>query len=102
MRITARKALTDFSEAHPDAGAALERWYQVTKAARWTSFQDVRRSLARADVATVRSGRTVVILNIAGGSYRLITAVHYASGRVFTLMVLTHGEYGEDRRKDRL
>jgi mRNA interferase HigB len=42
----------------------------------------------------------VVVFNIGGNKYRLITAIHYNRGLVFTLMVLTHAEYGKDEWKD--
>jgi mRNA interferase HigB len=62
----------------------------------------VKRSFAHADAVTVASGRTVVIFDIGGGKYRLITAIHYNTRRVFALLVLSHGEYGGGRWKDEL
>jgi hypothetical protein len=41
----------------------------------------------------VSSGRTVVIFNIGGNKYRLITAIHYNTRKVFVLRFLTHAEY---------
>jgi mRNA interferase HigB len=49
---------------------------------------------------TVRSGRQVVVFNIGGNKYRLITAIHYNRQLVFTLRVLTHAEYSRDDWKD--
>ena len=63
-------------------------------------MQDVRATFPHADPVTVKSGRTVVVFNIAGNRYRLITAIHYNRGLIFTLMVLTHAEYGKDEWKD--
>lgn len=48
---------------------------------------------------TVSSARTVTVFNIAGNDYRLISAIHYDTGIVYALQVLTHGEYSKDRWK---
>jgi mRNA interferase HigB len=34
-----------------------------------------------------------VIFNIGGNKYRLITAIHYNTRKVFVLRFLTHAEY---------
>jgi mRNA interferase HigB len=62
----------------------------------------VRRSFRSADEVTVASGRTVVIFNIGGNRFRLITAIHYNRGKVFELRFMTHAEYSKDRWKDDL
>jgi len=63
---------------------------QTGEKARWTCLQDVRATFPHADAVTVASGRSVVVFNIAGNKYRLITAIHYNRQLIFTLMVLTH------------
>ncbi len=60
----------------------------------------LRATFPHADPVTVRSGRKIVVFNIGGNKYRLITAIHYNRGLVFTLMVLTHAEYGQEEWKD--
>ena len=50
----------------------------------------------------VVSGRSVVVFNIAHNRYRLITAVHFNTRIVFTLMILTHKEYDRDTWKAQL
>ena len=50
----------------------------------------MRATFPHADAVTVASGRSVVVFNIAGNKYRLITAIHYNRQLAFTLMVLTH------------
>jgi mRNA interferase HigB len=63
-------------------------------------LQDVRATFPHADAVTVRSGRSVVVFNIAGNKYRLITAIHYNRRLPFTLMVLTHAEYNKEKWKE--
>ena len=50
----------------------------------------------------VDSNRTVVIFNIGGKNYRLITAIHYNRQLVFVLRFMTHAEYSKNRWKDDL
>jgi len=100
MRILKRSMPVAYSKENPQAESGLLYWHKLTKAARWSSLGDVRATFPRADAVTVKSGRTVVVFNIAGNKYRLITAIHYNRRKVFTLMVLTYAEYSRGRWKD--
>jgi hypothetical protein len=40
MRLIARNILIGFWDKHPETKVSLERWYQVAKAAHWTSTDD--------------------------------------------------------------
>jgi len=82
--------------------SSLERWLEAAEAAHWRNLVDVRRVFRSTDEARVASRRTVVVFNIAGNQYRLITAIHYNVGKVFVLLLLSHAEYGKDRWKDAL
>ena len=42
----------------------------------------------------------MTVFNIGGNNYRLVTAIHYNTGRVFALRVMTHAAY--DRGRSRL
>jgi len=102
MRIIALKMLKEFWGKYPDAQGPLRLWYKTTHKARWTNFLKVRETFRSADTTKVRSGNTAVIFDIGGNKYRLITAIHYDTGCVFTMMVLTHKEYDTNNWKDRL
>ncbi len=97
-----KSVLKEFWEKHPRAKAGLMMWYQITNTAKWSSLSDIRRTFSHADPVTTESGRRVVIFNIAGNKYRLITAIHYNTGIVYTLMVLTHSEYSRNQWKQKL
>jgi mRNA interferase HigB len=62
----------------------------------------VRRTFPRADLVTVSSERTVVIFNIGGNKYRLITAIPSNTRKVFVLRFLTHAEYDSQGWKEDL
>jgi mRNA interferase HigB len=102
MRIIKKATLAAYGVRNPQAQAGLDHWYKTTRKAVWTCLPDVRATFPHADPVIVRSGRRVVVFNIAGNKYRLVTAIHYNRGLVFTLLVLTHAEYGKDEWKDRL
>jgi mRNA interferase HigB len=100
MRIIKKSVLAAYWEAHPDARSSLLHWHGIVKAASWLSLRDVRLTFPHADAVTVRSGRTVVVFNIAGNKHRLVAAIHYNRQLVFTLIALPHSEYSKDRWKD--
>jgi mRNA interferase HigB len=100
VRIIKPSRLREFAGRHPAAASSLERWLEVAETARWHSLVDVRMVFRSADEVKVGSGRTVVVFNIAGNRYRLITAIHYNLQKVFVMMLLAHAEYGKDRWKD--
>jgi mRNA interferase HigB len=102
MRIITRKRLREFAKRYPDAAEALVKWYCLVREAEWESIQDVRRVYPHADAVTVASGNTVTVFNICGNKYRLITAIHYNTQRVYVLRLLTHAEYSKGFWKDDL
>jgi mRNA interferase HigB len=65
-------------------------------------LSEVRRVYPHADPVAVASNRTVVVFNIRGNRYRLITAIHYNRQVIYTLRFLTHAEYSKDRWKEDL
>jgi mRNA interferase HigB len=102
VRIIAERWLKDAAEAFPKAASYLAHWQAVVKAAHWNSLPDVRRQYPSADAVRVASGGTVVVFNVCGNDFRLITAIHYNSQRVFTLRFLTHAEYSKAKWKAEL
>ncbi|MFK7911636.1 MAG: type II toxin-antitoxin system HigB family toxin [Akkermansiaceae bacterium] len=102
MHISTRRRLTEYASKHPNAAASLSAWHNVAKAARWKSISEVRQTFPHADAAQVASGKTVTIFNIAGNNHRLVTAIHYNTGKVFILKILTHAQYDKPHWKKEL
>ena len=102
MRIITKRRLGEFTARHPEAGSALRAWHDEAVKADWRNLSDVRRTYPHADGVKVRSGRFATVFNIKRNSYRLITAIHYDSQRVFVMRFLTHAEYSKNRWKDSL
>ena len=102
MKVVKPARVHEHARTHPEAEASLTRWLSLTRHAVWHSLADVRRTFPHADAVKVASGRAVVVFNIAGNRYRLITAIHYDRQRVFVLRFMPHAEYGKDRWKEEL
>ena len=102
MRVISFKKLREFWQDHPDAEKPLTDWFRVTVAAKWRNFMEVRQTFGSSDIAVVGSGHTVTIFDVRGNKYRLIASIHYNTGIVYAMAVLTHKEYDKDKWKARL
>ncbi|MEX0746192.1 MAG: type II toxin-antitoxin system HigB family toxin [Phycisphaeraceae bacterium] len=102
MNVIKPTRIREYWARYRRAKTSLEDWLKKTRAARWSDLTDVRRTFSSADPVKVASGRRVVVFNIGGGNYRLITAIHYNRGNVYVLRFLTHADYDKDRWKDEL
>jgi mRNA interferase HigB len=89
MRVIARNTLVGFWTKHPEAKAALERWYSLVKAAHWTSTDDVHRAAPKSKLLN----RERVRFEVAGGNYRLVAAFDFRRQVAFVKFVGTHAEY---------
>ena len=89
MRISARRALRECWERHPDAEQPLRAWYHDTRRADWRSPADVKRVHANASIV----GENRVVFNIKGNKYRLVVAINYAHRICFIRFVGTHQAY---------
>ena len=89
MRVIARSVLAGFWGKHPETKASLERWYRLTKAAHWTSADDVRRAAPKAKVPN----RERVRFEIAGGNFRLVVAFDFRRQIAFVKFIGTHSEH---------
>src|ERR1700760_1406751 len=89
MRIIARSVLVSFWEQHPETKAPLERWYRLTKAARWESTGDIQSAAPKAKVLN----RKHVRFEVAGGNYRLVIAFDFRRQIAFVKFVGTHSQY---------
>ncbi len=102
MRIIKPPRILGFATEHPKAAPSLLRWLQIARKAHWRSIVDTRRDFPHADEVRVASFRPVTIFNISGNAFRLITAIHYGTGKVFILDFLSHADYDKDHWKTRL
>ena len=80
------------AKKHPETVSALTSWYKVAKKAEWRGLHEVRRDYPSADQVG-----NVLILDVLGGKFRLITRVNYNVQRIYVKALLKHGEY--DRKE---
>jgi mRNA interferase HigB len=95
MWIIKKAKLVAFWTEHPRAKTPLEAWYALARDAEWENFAQLRADFPSAD----RVGKHIVF-DIGGNKYRLITAIHFNTGKVFLRFVLTHKEYDDGRWKN--
>jgi len=94
VRVISRKVIREFGKKHSDAGASLNAWYRIVKAADWKAPAELLRDVRGADVVGDK-----VVFNIAENKYRLIAFVKYPARIVYIKAILTHKEYDKERWK---
>ena len=102
VRIVSEKNIRVWARRHPEARGWLMGWLKAAEGADWSDLRQVRAAYPHADGVEVASGRTATVFNVMGNRYRMITAIHFNRGIVYTLLFLTHAEYSKDRWKDLL
>ncbi|MGI8968145.1 MAG: type II toxin-antitoxin system HigB family toxin [Chloroflexota bacterium] len=86
------RRLKDYSARHADAAAGLRGWWPAVQAARWRNFSDVRQTFNSASYVD-----PLVVFNIKGNEYRLVTFIDYDRGLVVLKWFGTHAEYDKEQ-----
>ena len=102
MRINKIPFLVEAIQKHRKARKWIESWCAIVKEVQWKNIKEVRASYPSADTVTVGSGSNVVVFNVCGNDFRLIVAIHYNRGIVYTLRFLGHAEYSKNKWKEEL
>ncbi len=89
MRIISRKVIVDFVNEHPQAKASLDHWERLTKAANWSTIQDVTSVFSKSKGINANRVR----FEVQGGNYRLIVAFDFKRQVAFIKFIGTHAEY---------
>lgn len=101
-RIITQKRLRQYAKAYPQARTSLEHWERVVLAAEWRNPADVKATFNDVDPVTVGSGNTVYVFNIQRNEHRLVAAIHFNTGQVYVLRLMTHKAYDRSPWKDEL
>jgi mRNA interferase HigB len=102
MHVIAASRIKDYATTHKDASTWLLTFLERAEAAIWADILDMRRVYPHADAVKVGSGKNVIVFNVCGNKYRLITAMHFDRAKVYILRFMTHAEYGKEFWKDQL
>ena len=89
MKITNKKKLSDFKEAHPDAVSQVDSWLAEAKKAMWKTPNELTQQYGSASI--MKAGN--VVFNICGNKYRLWVKIAYNLGIIFVKAIDTHKEY---------
>ncbi len=100
MRLIKASFLFEATERYPKARKWVESWCAIVKKVEWASIVEVKASYPSADTVKVGSGHNVVVFNVCGNDFRLITAIHYNRKIIYTLRFLTHAEYSKGKWKE--
>jgi mRNA interferase HigB len=98
VRIAGKLKLQTFWKIHPEARTPLERWVLVVESAEWTNWADLKSTFGTADLVKIGT-RKLVVFNVGGNKYRLITTVNYQGFVVIVELALTHREYDAEKWK---
>ncbi len=77
----------------------LEEWTVIVLESHWASLSEVRRIYPAADGVKLKSGTVLIIFNVKGNEYRLLSWIDYESGVVEALEILTHAQYDKNQWK---
>jgi mRNA interferase HigB len=102
MRIIGEPDLDQYVRQHARAAVSLAQWQVVVRDAHWRSFVALRKTYRTVDAVKAASDRAITIFNIAGGRFRLLTAIDYATRSIEILDLLTHAEYDKENWKTEL
>ena len=89
-----KKTIREYADGNAQAASGLEEWYQVAKAADWSSFADLRSDLPATDLI----GGDRFVFNIRGNHYRLLAAVVFKARTILIRGIFTHAEYSKLRK----
>ncbi|NQU65335.1 MAG: type II toxin-antitoxin system HigB family toxin [SAR324 cluster bacterium] len=94
MRAISKKKLKEFWQKHPQSKVPLNDWFKIISKNDYQNLVELKSVFPNAD----RVGN-LVVFNISGNKFRLITAIHYNTGIIFVRQVLTHAEYNKEKWK---
>lgn len=89
MRIVGREALDLFCTSHADCRKWIGNWLADVAASRWNVPQDVKDKYSTASFFA----ENLVIFNVRGNEYRLVTMIAYKTGIVVIKWIGKHSEY---------
>lgn len=95
MHIISRKVLRQFWEKYPDSESALSRWLKLINSNTFENFDELHSVFPSADLVG-----DLIVFNIGGNKYRLITSIHFNRQKVYIRYILTHSEYDKNLWKN--
>jgi mRNA interferase HigB len=91
VRVVSKKTLVEYYEKHKETKSQLEAWYHEVKNAEWKNTQEIKEKYRSASII----GGNIVVFNIKGNKYRLVTKINYQMKIVYIKLIGTHKEYNK-------
>ena len=88
MKIISNRALRAFVAEHPQAESPLQGWRRVIEKNRFANWAELKAAFNAVD----KVGE-LVVFDIGGNKYRLITYIRFEKQIVYIKAVLTHRDY---------
>lgn len=95
MHLITKKTFKAFWEKYSDSKTALMRWARIVEKNKFDNFAELKLTFPSAD----KVGK-LIVFNIGGNKYRLITAIHFNRQKIYIRYILTHKEYDKGDWKD--
>ena len=89
MQVHGLDKLHEFCGRHPQVRSWINTWLATTRGSNWISPQDIKYRFARASILR----NNLVIFDVKGNDYRMLTQVAYQSGIVVVKWIGTHDAY---------
>lgn len=91
MIVLGKLILDEFCRNHAEVSNQVSAWIREAEAQSWRNPIEVKRRFASASFLK----GNLVIFNLKGNSYRLVTKLDYTHGIVLVKKIGTHAEYDE-------
>ncbi len=91
MNIYNKSAINEFGKRHAVCKEPLLSWYDHVRSLQWRIPADIKKNYPKASI--IGRGTDLVVFDILGGNYRLITSVNYNRRWIFIKWFGTHAEY---------
>ena len=91
MRVIGLSLLNAFCREHPDCRKWIANWISDAKRSDWATTHDIKARYASASFLP----ENVVIFNVRGNEYRLVTQIVFNVGVVAVKWIGTHAEYDQ-------
>ena len=89
MIIISRQILKEFIQIHPEAKTSVDRWFNLTRDADWSSFESMRSTFNSVDAV----GNDRYVFNIGGINWRLVALIIFKVRTLFILFIGSHADY---------
>lgn len=89
FNVIAKSALRDFWQRYPDSQDALEVWYKLLRSGEYQNFAELKAVFSSLDFVQP----DILIFDIHGNHYRIITRVNFMYKTIWIKHIFTHAEY---------